>query len=257
MVTLYKFPRVWGLPCMSPFCMKVEAYLRLRGITHEVRMGDLRRAPRGQLPWVQDGGHAIGDSTLIIDHFEARQAEPLDGWLDDRQRASGWALARTLEESTVWALRHQRFAEPAAWPHTREVVRGILPAPLRSFGPAIVRRQMIGALRAQGQGRFDAATLYAFAIRDFEAAAALLGDEPYLFGGQPSRFDLTLFGFVASFSAETCRSPVTERLLTLPSLLAHHDRLRRRLYPEIADWVAQPRAQPPGHAAAEVPALAA
>jgi glutathione S-transferase len=100
---------------------------------------------------------------------------------------------------------------------------------------------MLAALRAQGHGRFDAATLYGFAMRDFEAASALLGEQPFLFGDRPSRFDLTLFGFVASFAADTCRSPVTERLLALPGLLAHHERLRRRLYPEIADWVARPR----------------
>jgi glutathione S-transferase len=190
MVTLYKFPRVWGLPCMSPFCMKVEAYLRLRGIAHEVRIGDLRRAPCGQLPWVDDDGRAVGDSTLIVDHFEAGQREPLDAWLDERQRALGWSLARTLEESTVWALRHQRFVEATAWPQTREVVRSVLPPVLRGFGPALVRRQMISALKAQGHGRFEAAAIYASACRDFDAAAALLGDKPFLFGARPSRFDL-------------------------------------------------------------------
>lgn len=244
MVTLYKFPRVWGLPCMSPYCMKVEAYLRLRGIAHDVQIGDLRRAPRGQLPWVRDGQQVLGDSTLIIDHFEARQSKPLDAGLDAAQRAAGWALARTLEESTVWALRFQRFVEPAAWPLTRAVVRSILPAPLRLVGPAIVRAQMRSATRAQGIGRFDAATLYDFARRDFDAAAALLGDKPYLFGDRPGRFDLTLFGFVASFSADACRSPVTEHLLSLPGLLAHHERMRKALYADMPDWVARPLAQP-------------
>jgi glutathione S-transferase len=254
MITLYKFPRVWGLPCMSPYCLKVEAYLRLRGIAHEVQVGDLQRAPRGQLPWVRDGAQVLGDSTLIIDHFEARQREPLDAGLDARQRAAGWALARTLEESTVWALRYQRFIEPAAWPNTRAVVRSILPAPLRLIGPAIVRRQMRAAVRSQGAGRFDPATLYGFAKRDFDSAAALLGDKPYLFGERPGRFDLTLFGFVASFSAAACRSPVTEHVLALPNLMAHQERLRRALYSEMPGWAAQPL--PPRTAATLRPAPA-
>jgi glutathione S-transferase len=244
MVTLYKFPRVWGLPCMSPYCLKVEAYLRHRGIAHEVRIGDLRRAPRGQLPWIDDDGCVIGDSTLILEHFEARQREPLDAWLDAAQRAAGWALARTLEESTVWALRWQRFGEPAAWPVTREVVRSILPAPLRAFGPAIVRRQMLAALKAQGAGRFDPGTLYGFARRDFDAASRLLGERPYLLGDRPSSFDFTLFGFVASFAAAACRSPVTEHVLAQRNLLAHHERMRLRLYPEMPGWLAQPRSAP-------------
>ena len=29
MVTLYKFNGAWGMPDISPFCIKVETYLRL------------------------------------------------------------------------------------------------------------------------------------------------------------------------------------------------------------------------------------
>lgn len=240
MITLYKFPRVWGLPCMSPYCMKVEAYLRLRGLEHRVEVGDLRRAPRGQLPWIDLDGQAIGDSTLILQALEARQREPLDARLDADQRARGWALVRTLEESTVWALRRARFAEPEAWAHTREVVKSIVPPLLRPLAPALVRRQMLASLQAQGCGRFGRDEAYTFACRDFDAAERLLGSRPYLFGDEPSSFDLTLFGFVASFSAATCRSPVTEHLLGLTGLLAHHERMRQRLYPEMPDWVAAP-----------------
>ena len=240
MVILYKFPRIWGLPCMSPYAMKVEAYLRLRGIEHQVRVGDPRKAPRGKLPWVETDGQLLGDSTLILDHFEGRHAKPLNAALSRAQLARGWTLTRTLEESTVWALRHQRFIDPSGWPATRLELRAMLPPLVRAFAPQIIRRQMRGQLWAQGLGRLTPDQMHGMASRDFDAAAAMLGDGPYLFGESVSSFDLTLFAFVTSFSCATARSPVTEHLLALPNLISHCERLRERLYPEFPSWVASP-----------------
>jgi glutathione S-transferase len=242
MVTLYKFPRVWGLPCMSPYCLKVESYFRLVGVEYRTEVGDLSAAPRGQLPWVDVAGHRIGDSNLIIEHFEAQRERTLDAELTATERARGWSLMRTLEESTVWALRYQRFVEDSGWLATREVVRSILPAPLRQVGPALIRRGMRKALRAQGAGRHDAATIYSFAKRDLDVAAELLGDSPYLFGNAVTTFDLSLFGFVTSFACPVASSPVTDHLLTKPNLLAFGERLRIRLYPEFSSWVSRPAA---------------
>lgn len=36
MIELHQFRPFWGLPNASPFCMKVETYLRFRGIPYKV-----------------------------------------------------------------------------------------------------------------------------------------------------------------------------------------------------------------------------
>jgi glutathione S-transferase len=235
---------------MSPYCLKVESYLRLRRLDYRVEIGDLRSAPRGQLPWVAVDGREIGDSTRILDYLEARSPDPLDAGLSATERALGWSVQRTLEESTVWALRYQRFVEPVAWRDTKLVVQQILPAALRPFLPALIRRQMQQALRAQGAGRHDAQGIYDLARRDFDAAASALGDKPFLAGGRVRSFDLSLFGFVASFSCATARSPVTEHLLELDNLLAHHERMRQLCFPEMPSWVASRLAASTGRDAA-------
>jgi glutathione S-transferase len=84
--------------------------------------------------------------------------------------------------------------------------------------------------------------LYALACRDFDMASTMLTDGPYLFGEQVTTFDLSLFGFVASFSCEVARSPVTEHLLKQQNLLDFGERLRLRLFPEFLSWVAPPLA---------------
>lgn len=41
MIKLYQFSPAWGLPNPSPFCMKVETYLRMTGLPYEAINGAL------------------------------------------------------------------------------------------------------------------------------------------------------------------------------------------------------------------------
>ena len=45
MLKLYQFERTWGIPNLSPFCCKVETYLRFAGIDYETEaaLPQLRR----------------------------------------------------------------------------------------------------------------------------------------------------------------------------------------------------------------------
>src|SRR5215204_1715227 len=71
-VTLVQFAPVWGRN-VSPFSLKLEAWLRLADIPYEVRPArGLRKAPKGKLPYIVEAdGSAVGDSTLIIEHLKA------------------------------------------------------------------------------------------------------------------------------------------------------------------------------------------
>ena len=72
--------------------------------------------------------------------------------------------------------------------------------------------------------------------RDFAAAAALLGDKPFLFGDQPCGADATLFAFTASAASPLFESRVREAAETFPSLVAHQWRMMDRFYEaELAD----------------------
>ena len=63
MIKLVQFYPALGVRSLSPFCLKLETYLRLAGIDYEVvRSNDARRAPKGKLPYIIDGDLTIGDS---------------------------------------------------------------------------------------------------------------------------------------------------------------------------------------------------
>ena len=37
MLTLYQFERTWGIPNLSPFCCKIETYLRMANIDYTIK----------------------------------------------------------------------------------------------------------------------------------------------------------------------------------------------------------------------------
>ncbi len=84
MIKVHQFEPAFGLPNASPFCMKLETYLRMTGIAYELSppdMRDLGKAPKGKLPFIEDNGKIIADSTFIIDHLKTTHGDTLDSWL--------------------------------------------------------------------------------------------------------------------------------------------------------------------------------
>ena len=235
-LTLYAFPRSWGLPNMSPYCMKLETYLRSRDLAYERAIGDLRKAPRGQMPYASIDGEVIGDSDAIIDRIEAMTGVSLDSACSPRDLARQRSFARMLEESTVWALRYARFVDEG-YADLSQFMHAILPAGLRVVLRPMIRRDMQKALLAQGLGRYTREQIYAFAERYIDALAAELGERAFFGGDTPSRLDCTAFGFVANFLCEHARSPLTDHTATKANLVRHTERMRERCFPEMPSWV--------------------
>ena len=70
MLTLYSWPALCGVADNNGYGLKVYAFLKLTGVAfaHE-HIFDASKAPRGQLPYIDDGGEVIGDSNTIITHL--------------------------------------------------------------------------------------------------------------------------------------------------------------------------------------------
>lgn len=82
MIKLHQFPPLWGLPNASPFCMKVETWLRMAALPYETAVVfNPAKAPKGKLPFITDNGKVVADSGLIIDYLKETYGDKLDGGL--------------------------------------------------------------------------------------------------------------------------------------------------------------------------------
>jgi hypothetical protein len=58
---------MFEIPNLSPFCCKLETWLRIAGIPYEVvDTSDPRKGPKGKVPFIEDAGQRIGDSSFIV-----------------------------------------------------------------------------------------------------------------------------------------------------------------------------------------------
>jgi glutathione S-transferase len=230
-VTLYQFPTAFGLPNVSPFCMKVETYLRMAGIPYALRYGMYQlRAPKKKLPYIDDGGRIVADSHLIIDYLKSAYGDRLDAALNPDQRALGTAILRLLEDSLYWVLLYARWIDETGWPMTRQAFFGALPVPLRWFVPGLARRGLAQQLHAQGTGRHTAEDIYAIGSADIAALALLLGDQSYFLGAEPSSVDAAAYAFLANILDVPLDQPLRQAARAQPNLSAYCARMRARYY---------------------------
>ncbi len=225
MIVLHQFPRVFGVLNPSPFCMKVGVYLRMAGLPHELRDADPRKAPRGKLPWIEDGGKVIADSGSILEYLRATYGDPLDGGLDAEARARGHAIRRLFEESLYWAMLYGRFIDPAGWAVTGPAFFGSFPWPLNAVVPKLARKHMAKELWFQGTGRHPPDQIYASGMADLAALAGLLGDRPYCLGDAATSVDATGYAFLANILVPPVETPLKRAAQGMANLVAYHDRM--------------------------------
>jgi glutathione S-transferase len=104
MITLYTFGPAFGLPDPSPFVIKAETLLKMSGLPYQTRTGELGNAPKGKLPYIEDDGELVADSTFIRWHLERKHRVDFDRGLDAEQRATAWAFEKMAEDHLYWAL---------------------------------------------------------------------------------------------------------------------------------------------------------
>ena len=224
MIELHQFAAVDGVN-LSPFCAKVETYLRLRRLPFRVVVDPPFKGPKGKLPFVVDGDRTIADSADIIAHFEATRPGGLDDGLDGAAKAMAHLVTRTLEESLYFAMLHHRWAVEANWPRTRDGLFAAIPGAIRPLVTALIRRKIRRDLSGQGIGRHGEADVQRRAIADLEAVAAVLGERDFVVADRPTVVDVTLFAFVDNLVRGGYAGPMRDRACAIPALVGHHGRM--------------------------------
>lgn len=228
-ITLHTMPGTKELESISPFCMKVEVYLKLQNIPYRASQADPRKAPKKKLPAIEEGGTTICDSSAIFAHLEAKAERALDANLSDADRARSHVLKRMLEEGLYFVVLWSRWGDDEGWSELKPTIDAVVPAPLRWLVPGMIRKKVVASSVAQGTGRHTRDEIYALGKADVEALSALLGDRPYFLGDTMHTIDVVAYAFLANIMRWTKASPLTTFARALPNLEEYVDRMATRV----------------------------
>ena len=232
---LHRPPPAWQVRSLSPFAVKLEAYLRLAGLPYVAKGADPRRSPTGKVPYVRlPDGTLMTDSQAIVAHLEAGLGpRALDAGLTAAEAARAHLVRRTLEEATYWHVVALRWHDDGGWPHTRAAFARILPAVVGPLALPLVRRQVRGSLWAQGTTRHPAERRAEHAAADFAAVAAAADPVgPFFFGAAPRTVDAVVYAFVNAVLGFPGPSAVKDAVRGMGRLVALEAAVRARAFPD-------------------------
>jgi len=241
MITLYGFGPAFGLPDMSPFVMKTETLLKMAGLDYSTDTGGFNKAPKGKLPYIDDDGEVIADSTFIRWHLEKKYGIDFDKGLDAQQRAVAWAFERMFEDHVYWAMLHARWVDEENFRRGPRAYFQVLPMPMRLFVPRVARRRLRAQITGHGMGRHTESEIVALGARSLDAAADFLANKPFMMGDEPTGLDATAFALIAGILCPIFEMPLRTAAERHGNLKRYVARMTERFYPEqteMARWVA-------------------
>ena len=232
MITLYGFGRAFGLPEGSPFVTKTMILLKMAGLPFETRRDGFLKAPKGKLPYIEDNGAIVADSTFIRAHIEKTYGFDFDRGLTSEEKGYAWAIERMVEEHFYWLMIDARWLDDANFAAGPAKIFDAFPAPARPFLKVYARRAIRRTLHLQGLGRHAPAERLALAKGDLDALGGALGDKPFLFGDEPRGADATVGAFLIGALSKTFVTPLRDETGKRPRLAAYADRMMQRFFPE-------------------------
>ena len=230
-LVVHQLPGAWGLPSISPFCLKLDAYLRIAGIPFQTVVDATPfRGPKGKLPWIEHDGNKIGDSGFIIEYLERRFGCDPGARLSAAERAVSLALRRLIEENLYWTMVHDRWMVDENWRIFRDVVLGGVPAPIRPVVALVARRGVRRQLEGHGIGLHSRDEIHAIGRRDIGALADFLGDKPFLMGETATEIDAVAYGLLPNVMQVPIASPIRDEALKRANLVGYVERVRSRYF---------------------------
>ncbi len=198
MIQLHQYPCCWDATGISPFCMKLETYMRMAQIPFEChRMAHQTKIPLQKLSYIQDGNIILNDSKVIIKYLKEKYGDPLDEDLNAKQLGTGHALERMLENHLYWAIVYSRWLDPENFKFVKPHFLGFLPRSLQRMLPNIIYRNMKKALHAQGLNIHDPEEIYKVSMQDIYAIESHLQAHQYVISDDsPSSVDATAYAFL-------------------------------------------------------------
>lgn len=231
MIKLYQFSPLWDLPNVSPFCMKLETYLRMTNLPFQiVKVADPRKSPKGKFPFIKDKELVVSDSGLIIEYLKKQYGDPLDANLTSLQKAQAVMLQRTMEEHLYWIMVYSRWVDPVNWPRVKKDFFAKSPFIVRHLVSEILRKKTIRTLHEQGIGRHTPNEIEQMGLKDLEALHIILNSNTFFMGDEPTSIDACAYAFIANILQSPLTSKLTEYVKSKTNFVDYCARMKQKYY---------------------------
>ncbi len=205
----------------------------MANIAHEIKVSLPSEAPKGKLPYIEDGDELLADSGFIVMHLKTKYKD-LDVGLNPAELALSVAMQRLLEEHLYWGILFSRWQYTGAnWLVTKEAMFGAMPANIRELTAIYYHHTIKQQIHGHGMGRHKSEEIFVLGMQDIDALAACLGDKEYFLGDTPTTLDASAFGILINTIGCPIESPLKEYGLTKTNLVNFIDRIKVGYYPEL------------------------
>jgi glutathione S-transferase len=234
MMTLHQFPRTWGIPNLSVFCVKVETYLRINKLPYEIVESLPLKGPRGKLPYLVDEGHKLSDSRLILNYLKTKYGDNDQALLSLEQQGIAKAYQRLLEEHLYWSgmVTRWNYSEEN-WQTTKQAIFGGLPPVARDLAAVLYRMKIKSQIKGHGMGRLNLDEMFGLAKEDIDSLANFLANKTYFMGDKPTSLDACAYGVLVNTLACPIESPLKDYALSKQNLLDYCRRMQAEFFPEL------------------------
>ncbi|XP_064458700.1 failed axon connections-like [Ornithodoros turicata] len=238
-VYLYQFTRCPTLPGISPFCLKVETWLRMTQLKYENVDHKLKfKSKKGQLPFVELNGEEIADSDIIIKQLSKHFEKDVDAGLTTEQRNVSHAFCSMLNNHTGWVSRCWRYRHPgqflkAAQMDVKRMLNSKLPKGVLQFFFKLAFKSNVQQTIGHGLGRHTTEEILEFGKEDLKNMSQYLGEKQFFFGSEPHLLDCVAFSHLCQFIYVPFEGIVQFMEQECPNLLAFVNRMKERYWP---DW---------------------
>lgn len=238
MITLYGTSPMFGLPEASPYVMKTEIHLMMAGLPYQKLAAGPQQGPKGKIPFIDDDGTVLGDSTFIRAHIERTRGLDLDAGLTDLERAQAWAIERMMEDHLGWASGCFRWLDEANFEKGPAHFMDDVPEPARAAAIAELYDRVKTNMTNQGMARHSPAEIAWLGARSLAALSAILGDNEFLFGDRPTGADATAYSILAGVLTPFFDMPLRTAAEAMPNLVTYAARMEALFYPGFSQALA-------------------
>merc|ERR1711899_331430 len=203
MVYLFQFTRSPQIPSISPFCLKLESWLKLHGIKYQnVDHKCKFRSKKGMLPFIELNGEEIADSNMIIETLSKKFEKEMPAELSQDQKNVQHAMVAMVENHLHWTIVYWKSKD------VDNILKGYklnLQSAIGSKAPASLLnfyfkytfcRKGLKKVRSNGMGVHTNEEIENFGKKDLLTLSEMLGEKEFFFGSEPAMLDLVVFSQV-------------------------------------------------------------